>query len=211
MSQNCVLHSAWHSVLPKICSALDTPRNFRRATMAPLNSRKGLDGPKPKGRWRLSWTKRRYGWNLGSLIWTKLETTTNEWNHPGSPRPKKVRPTQCAVKVTFIVVYDIDGVKLHHAVPPRQTVNAAYYCTFLQHHLPPALRRKRRRLVAQYPSFFMTFKGVSPLLLLHGPLAPIGNVRFLNVYRTYPLWVHTIRSLHRSERPISRDPLQHKR
>ena len=42
-----------------------------------------------------------------------------------SPRPKKVRPRQCAVKVMFIVAYDIDGVILQHAVPPRQTVNAA--------------------------------------------------------------------------------------
>ena len=43
----------------------------------------------------------------------------------------------------FIVAYGIDGAILHHAVPPRQTVNAAYYCTFPQHNLRPALRRKR--------------------------------------------------------------------
>ena len=30
-----------------------------------------------------------------------------------------------------------------------QTINAAYYCTFLQHHLRPALRRKQRYLVVQ--------------------------------------------------------------
>ncbi|KAJ4452182.1 hypothetical protein ANN_03700 [Periplaneta americana] len=56
-----------------------------------------------------------------------------------------------AVKVMFIVAYDIDGVILHHAVPPRQTVNADYYCRFLQHHLRPALRRKRRHLGVQNP------------------------------------------------------------
>ncbi|KAJ4431732.1 hypothetical protein ANN_20334 [Periplaneta americana] len=56
-----------------------------------------------------------------------------------------------AVKMKFIVAYDIDGVILHHAVPPRQTVNADYYCRFLQHHLRPALRRKRRHLVVQNP------------------------------------------------------------
>ncbi|KAJ4442473.1 hypothetical protein ANN_04059 [Periplaneta americana] len=60
-------------------------------------------------------------------------------------------PTQSAMKVMFIVVYDIDGVILHHAVPPRQTANADYYCRFLQHHLRPALRRKRRHLVVQNP------------------------------------------------------------
>ncbi|KAJ4450652.1 hypothetical protein ANN_02081 [Periplaneta americana] len=42
-----------------------------------------------------------------------------------SSRTKKVRPTQSAMKVMFIVAYDIDGVILHHAVPPRQTANAA--------------------------------------------------------------------------------------
>ena len=65
----------------------------------------------------------------------------NEWKHPSS-RPKKVHPIQCAVKVMFTVVYDTDRVTLHHTVPWRQTVNTAYYCTFLQHHLRPALWRK---------------------------------------------------------------------
>ena len=51
------------------------------------------------------------------------------------------------VKVMFIVAYDIDGAMLHHAVHPRQAVNASYYCTFLHHLLRPALRRKRRHLV----------------------------------------------------------------
>ncbi|KAJ4440514.1 hypothetical protein ANN_08655 [Periplaneta americana] len=68
-----------------------------------------------------------------------------------SSRPKKVSPTQSAVKVMFIVAYDIDGVILHHAVPPKQTANADYYCRFLQHHLCPALRRKRRHLGEQPP------------------------------------------------------------
>ncbi|KAJ4448785.1 hypothetical protein ANN_00176 [Periplaneta americana] len=96
-----------------------------------------------------------------SSLWTKpglahtnqpnLKRQSNEWKHPGSSCPKKVRPTQSVVKVTFIVAYDIDGVILHHAVPPRQTANADYYCRFLQHHLRPALRRKRRHLVVQNP------------------------------------------------------------
>ena len=46
---------------------------------------------------------------------------------------KKVHPTQCAVKVVFIVAYDIDGVILHHALPPRQMVNP---CLLL--HVPAA-------------------------------------------------------------------------
>ena len=42
--------------------------------MPPLCSRISLVGQVPKGRWGLSWTNRRYGRNLGSLLRTKLET-----------------------------------------------------------------------------------------------------------------------------------------
>ena len=94
-----------------------------------------------------------------------LKRQPNEWKRLGSPRPKKVRPTQCAVKVMFIVEYENNGVILHHAVPPRRAVNAAYNCKFLQHHLRPALRWKLRHLVVQNPSFFMIMQGVTPLLL----------------------------------------------
>ena len=75
----------------------------------------------------------------------------NERKHPGSSRPKKMHPTHISVKMMFIVAYHINGVLLHLAVPPKQTVNAAYYCTFLQPHLRPAIRRKLRHLVVQNP------------------------------------------------------------
>ena len=70
MLQNCASRSGF----PQTCSALDTPWNFRGATMAPLCSRIGLVGPLPKRRWRLSCTNRSYEWNRGWLIQTKLET-----------------------------------------------------------------------------------------------------------------------------------------
>ena len=41
------------------------------------------------------------------------------------------------------------GEILHHSVPPRETLNTIYYCTFLNHHLRPELSRKRRHLVVQ--------------------------------------------------------------
>jgi hypothetical protein len=74
-------------------------------------------------------------------IWARsyephLKRQSKKWKHPGSPRPKKVRPTQSNVKAMFIVAYDIDGVILHHTVPQRQTVNAAYYCNFLRTEQP---------------------------------------------------------------------------
>ena len=64
---------------------------------------------------------------------------------------KESAPYTMSVKVRFIVAYDIDGIIPHHAVSPRQSVNAACYCTFLRHHLRPALRGKRRNLVVKSP------------------------------------------------------------
>ena len=70
MLQNCAAQSARHSGLPQTWSALDTPWNFRGATMSPLCSHTGLIGP-----------DQREGDHflgrivaMGSLIWTKLET-----------------------------------------------------------------------------------------------------------------------------------------
>ena len=61
-------------------------------------------------------------------IWARLyepnlKRQSNEWKYPGSPRSKKMHPTQCAMKVVLIVAYDIGEIILHHAVPPRHTVN----------------------------------------------------------------------------------------
>ena len=58
------------------------------------------------------------------------------------------------MKVMFIVAYNIDGVILHHAVPPRQMVNAAYYFTLMQHHLRRALRKKLRQLMVENSMIF---------------------------------------------------------
>ena len=44
MSQNCTPYSARHFALPQTCSTLNTPWNFRGATMAPLSSRTGTKG-----------------------------------------------------------------------------------------------------------------------------------------------------------------------
>ncbi|KAJ4445761.1 hypothetical protein ANN_12446 [Periplaneta americana] len=95
------------------------------------------DGLKRSGKALLHWYQREGDDFLGRIVamdeaWTRsyepnLKRQSNEWKHPGSPRPKKVRPTQSAVKEMFIVAYDIDGVILHHAVPPRQMENADYW------------------------------------------------------------------------------------
>ena len=74
-----------------------------------------------------------------------LKRESNEWKHPCSHRPKKVRPTQCAVKVMFIVAYVTDGVILHRAVIPRQTAKVPAASPL------SSTRRKRRHLVVQNP------------------------------------------------------------
>ena len=74
MSQNCVPHAARFSELPQTCIVFNIPWNFQDAAMAPVCSDTKPVGPLPKGRWRLSWTNRRYGRNLGSLIRTTLKT-----------------------------------------------------------------------------------------------------------------------------------------
>ena len=128
-----VLHIL-HEILgyPQTCSVLDTPWNFRGATMAPLCSLTGFIGPVPKGRWRLSWTK------------SVLDHTNQTWNAKQMNGSIQVHLVQSApytpTKVMVIVAYHTDWVILHQAVPARQTLNDAYYSTFLQHHLRPALR-----------------------------------------------------------------------
>ncbi|KAJ4438827.1 hypothetical protein ANN_14780 [Periplaneta americana] len=76
------------------------------------------DGLKRSGKALLHRYQREGDDFLGRIVamdeaWTRsqepnLKCQSNEWKHPGSPRPKKVRPTQSAVKM-FIVAYDTDG------------------------------------------------------------------------------------------------------
>ena len=109
--------------------------------------------------------------------WTQYQ---REWKHPSSPRPKKVHPAQCAVKVMFIVAYG--GVILHHAVPPRQMVNSA----------PSSSAQEKMTLSGtRTPSLFMTGHGVIPLLLSRTSCATV-NGRFWNIHSTHSITVHAI-------------------
>ena len=137
-------HSARHSGLPQTCSALDTTWKFWGATMAPLCNGKVLVGPVSKGRWLLSWANCRCGRNLGSLIRTRLESPIKAMEVSRFSSSEESTPCTVCSEVMFIVPYDIVGVILHQSVPPRLTVNAVYYCTFLKHHLLSALRWTQR-------------------------------------------------------------------
>ena len=166
--------------------------NFRGATMTPLCSRTAdLIGPVPKGRWRLSWPNRRYGRNLGSLIRTKLEALI-KWMDAS-----RFSTSKESASYTMWWEGDVHSGIWHwwgNTAPrctSRQTVNAAYYCTFLQHHLRPALRRKDDIWWYRTPSFVMTIQRVTPLLLSWTSCAT-GNGRFWNIHRTHSIWCHPI-------------------
>jgi histone-lysine N-methyltransferase SETMAR len=81
----------------------------------------------------------------------ELKRQSSEWRRQGSPRQRKFRQEAGHVKVMLIVAYDYEGVLLTHAVPSGTTVNAVYYRNFLEHHLCPALRRKRPHLLQSHP------------------------------------------------------------
>ena len=141
MLQNSDPYSARQSVLLQTCRALDTPWIWEvqqwhcyavAEALLDRNQRKGDDF--------LGWIVTMYK-TWACSYEPNLKCQSNEWKHPSSPHSNIVHPTQYAVKVMFIVAYDIDGVILHHAVPVRQTVNTAYCCIFLQHHLCQELRR----------------------------------------------------------------------
>ena len=163
MSQNCVPHSARHSGLPQNCSMLDTPWNFRGTTMGPLYSHTGLVGPVPKGKWRHSWTNHRYGRNLCSLIRTKQETPNKRMKESRLSSSKESSPYTKYCKGDDYGVWHWLN-KLHHAVPPRHMVNAA---TAASSYSTTYVQRLGENVTWRYrtPSFFMTMKGITPLLL----------------------------------------------
>ena len=120
-----------------------------------------------------------------------LKRQSNEWKYLGSLRQKKVRTTQRSVELMFIVACDFDGIILHHAVPPRQMVNSDYYCTFLQHHLRPALRRKRRHLLVNKPTILHD-NARSHTVAAVTDLLPCSQWEILEHHRTHPICFHAI-------------------
>ena len=61
----------------------------------------------------------------GCLYQPNLKRESNEWKHPGSSRPKEVRPIQFALKAILIVAYDTNEALLHYGISLRQTANTA--------------------------------------------------------------------------------------
>ena len=155
--------------------------------MAPLCSRIGLVGPVPKGRWWFSWTNLRYGRILSSLILTKLETLIKWMEASRFSSSKEIAPyriycendVHCSIWLWW------------GNIAPRYIFKAddkpCSYCTSLQPHIRPALRRKKNDTWwYRTPSFFTTMQGASPLLLSRTSCAA-GNGKFWDIHRPYPI------------------------
>jgi len=54
-----------------------------------------------------------------------------EWQHSGSPHPKKFRMQKSTGKVLALIFWDQDGIVLIGYLPKGQTINAEYYLSLL--------------------------------------------------------------------------------
>jgi [histone H3]-lysine36 N-dimethyltransferase SETMAR len=79
-------------------------------------------------------------WVYGYDPETKVQSS--QWQHTGSPRPKKARKSRSAVKTMLTVFFDCKGVVHHEYAPPGQAVTKEYYVSVLR-RLRDAVRRKR--------------------------------------------------------------------
>lgn len=72
-----------------------------------------------------------------------------EWHTSTSPRPKKARMSKSKVKTMLIVFFDCRGIVHKEFVPPRTTVNAAFYKEVLV-RLRNRVARCRPQLVGEW-------------------------------------------------------------
>jgi len=62
---------------------------------------------------------------------TETKQQSVEWQHSGSPRPKKFRVQKSAGKVLALIFWDQDGIVLIDYLPKGQTINSKYYSSLL--------------------------------------------------------------------------------
>ena len=102
--------------------------------------------------WQRLWKDPNYGQNLGSYVRTTLKKAIIWMETSSFYSSKDYVVDKGDMKVILIVVYD-NVVLPCHGVPQRQMINSAYHCNFLRHQHRPALKRKRRYLLATNPIF----------------------------------------------------------
>lgn len=74
-----------------------------------------------------------------NLYESKTKRHAEEWHQYWSLRRQFVRQTPNNVRDMVIFVYDCQYVIVADPVPSGQTVNAQYYCSFLENNVRPAL------------------------------------------------------------------------
>ena len=119
------------------------------------------------------WSKKRTGWKFVRICWEDSKLNQNflhkvitedeswvfdydpetkrqseEWYTKSSPRPKKARMSRSRVK-TIIVFFDSRGIVHKEFVPPRQSVNHAFYKDVLE-RLRKRVQRVRRDIVDEW-------------------------------------------------------------
>jgi hypothetical protein len=62
----------------------------------------------------------------------ELNSQSNEWRSPASPRPKKSRREQSQVKQMMVFVYDHQGIIMTDGVPCGTSVTESYYRDWMQ-------------------------------------------------------------------------------
>ena len=182
MSQNCASNSARHSRLPQTFRELDTPR-YNNGT-AKKSHRLCWSGTKGKVTTFLDESSL---WSKPGVAHTNQTWNANQINANFPVLIQRMRPTQCAVKVMFIVAYDING--------PRCTSKAnGKRCLLL--HVPAgspssSAQGKTTTLGGTEPHYSSWQCKEPHRCCCHGPLAPL-TVWFCYIYRAQPIWAHAI-------------------
>ena len=96
---------------------------------------------------------------------------SSQWNHAGSPRPKKARQSKSTHKLLMIPFFDITGMIYMHWGPTGQTVNKEYYVE--------VLREFKKRFFRMRPALFKLGQWH-----FHPDNAPVHNFILVTDYLT---------------------------
>ena len=103
----------------------------------------------------------------------KTKQQSMEWQHSGSPRPKKFRVQKSTGKVLASIFWDQDGILLIDYLPKGQTINAEYY-SFLLVQLKDILKEKCHRKVTKRGLFLHDNAPAHQALATQKKLAYLG-------------------------------------
>ena len=68
----------------------------------------------------------------GHRIEQESKQQSKQWNHPGSPPPKKAKTVPSAGKVMALFFWDADGILMVDYLKKGQTIKGIYYASLLR-------------------------------------------------------------------------------